>query len=524
MGISGGPSKVTTGLALSLDAANFKSFRGVPATNTLPSPTVNAYPTVGNGWGTYNTNQYNNNQYFSIGTISSVTSNIVTTSTSHPLRTYDVVTPQTTGGGVTAGTNYFVKKISNTQFSLHAYNSSQDGTQGFINSSTGNHKVYDSIANDTRVSINSTSFPTMWWGPPHLPNSGLVKELITGGFYDVIPGITSDCIRQHYIRADDVKDGMAYNVDASTTAGVNHTVSFYVRSPDERAVGKTISYQIYNYTGGSATFYSTGFTLGPVGVWQRVPFTFTPNYANMISYWFSTSNGVYSWDWACMQVETGSYATPFVAGTRGTGSSTGGGWVDLTTSSAGNLYNGVQYTSASFGAISFDGVNDYISIDNNSSLQVGDIFTISAWINPSILTSRHGIFSTRINNTTGCWQLEVGTGNGGTNRVAVTGIGTWIWDSSNNVIETNKWYNICFVKPGNGTTGGNMYINGSLITPLTTTAYTIANNNDTKIIGFGTLSTQYFSGSIANVELYNRALSNFEVLQNFNATRTRFGI
>ena len=121
MAFNQSPRINTTGLFFAYDVADTKnSFIGEPTTNligTYGAGIVNSYPSYGNNWDTYNTNQYNNNTYFSIGTISNVTSNIVTTSGNHPLRTYDVVTPQTTGGGVTAGTNYFVKKLSDAMLS-----------------------------------------------------------------------------------------------------------------------------------------------------------------------------------------------------------------------------------------------------------------------------------------------------------------------------------------------------------------------------------------------------------------------
>jgi hypothetical protein len=62
-------------------------------TNLIPSPTVNAYPTTGNGWGSYNTNQYGSGTYFSIGsTVNDVSNNVITmTSAIIPLRTYDVM-------------------------------------------------------------------------------------------------------------------------------------------------------------------------------------------------------------------------------------------------------------------------------------------------------------------------------------------------------------------------------------------------------------------------------------------------
>lgn len=519
MGVSGGPKIITDGLVLDVDAANYKSFRGVPATNTLPSPTINAFPTASNGWGTYNTNQYNSNTYFSIGTISSVTSNIVTTSGNHPLRSYDVVTPQTTGGGVTAGTNYLVKKISDTQFSLHDYNSSQDGSQGYVNPSTGNYKVYDTFANDTRVSINSTSFPTMWWGPPHLPNSGLVKELIGNGFSNIIPGVNSSCIRLHFHRTDDVKDGMAYSVDASTTPSIPHTVSFYTRSPDERAVGKGISYQIYNYTGGSATYYSMGFTLGPVGIWQRQTFTFTPNYANMISYWFSTSNGVYSWDWACMQVETGSAATPFVPGTRGATVSTGGGVSDLTgLGNDGEFVNKLQFDSSSGGALVFNGTDAHIKIPEISALNT-QTPTVEVWVKTDA-TSQNGFWFEKGNVNTQYALFQEGaniTWRHTTNVSSLTA-------PCASYMNTSQYAQVV----GTYTSGTRrIYVNGIQVAS-DSLAYTLPTNANGSSIGvyggFNGGRGYYYDGNIAIVRVYNKALSPAEVLQNFNATRSRFGI
>ena len=205
---------------------------------------------------------------------------------------------------------------------------------------------------------------------------------------------------------------------------------------------------------------------------------------------------------------------------------TGTTWTDLSGSSnTGTLVNGVGFSAANSGSLIFDGSNDYISIPNSATLQVADVFTVNMWINAASLANRCGIFTTRNANSSGCWQLETGIASGGTGRIAVTGIGTWIWESSNNVIQINNWYNLCFVKPGNGLQGL-MYVNGNLLTPaVTTNGYIISNNNDAKEIGRGTVGTsQYFSGQISKTALYNRALSATEVSQNYNATKSRYGL
>jgi hypothetical protein len=51
------------------------------------------------------------------------------------------------------------------------------------------------------------------------------------------------------------------------------------------------------------------------------------------------------------------------------------------------------------------------------------------------------------------------------------------------------------------------------------------NNNTVTKIGYGVNANYpYFNGKIANLTYYNRALSASEVLQNYNATKARFGL
>ena len=518
MGCFAGPEIPSDGLVLALDGANFKSFKGEATTNLIPSPTLNAYPTTGNGWGTYNTNQYGSGTYFSIGSVASVSSNIVTMTSAHSLRTYDVMQPQTTGGGVTAGTNYFIKKVSDTSFTLHAYNDSQDGSQGYISSSTGTHKVYDSIATDTRISVNSTSFPTMWWGYPHLPNSGLVKELRYGEF-NAIPNLpANDCIRLHYIRTDDVKDGMSYGVDCTVTPSSPVTVSFYTRAANANAVGKVIQYQIYNYTGGNAAGYYYSFTLGAAGVWERQTFTFTPAYGTMISYWFSVSGGVYAWDWSCMQVEQKSYVTSFIAGTRGTTVATGGGWADLSSNgNNGELLNGVRENSNNLGSLVFDGVDDRVE----TSLQTyGNNTTWEVWVNRTSSVNPYNMFMGR-------YLPYFGLQDGGIIFSNNINSSQQTFYSTGFTPSNNTWYHLTFTTEYDQTyTTSKIYINGVLNNSATSTG-SQGNYAYNFCIGDGNNagSTWYpFSGKISNVKVYNRALSAAEISQNFNALRGRFGI
>lgn len=501
---------ITDGLVFYYDTSVSKSYTGEPTTNILPTPSLNALPTYGNGWGTYNTNQYNNAQYFSIGTISSVASNIITTSGNHPLRTYDVVQPQTTGGGLTAGQVYLIKKLSNTTFTIHDYNSSQDGSQGYINPSTGNHKVWDSLANDTRVSVNSTNFPTMWWGPPHYPNSGLVKEIIPNGF-DAIPGQVTDCIRLNYSRPDGVADGMSYNVDCTVTPGVPYTVSFWSRSADINAIGKQIQYQNYNYTGGSAAGFYGYFNLGPLGVWQKQSFTFTYTYGTVISYWFSVPTGPYRWDLANIQVEQKNHSTPLTLGTR----SNTQALLDLT-----NTYS-INLSSAGFdndANITFNGSSNYINANSvpDSFWNAGS-WTASVWVKFSTVNkgSDNAIFG-----------HGVASGNNGLHlaeRTSKVYFGFYGNDlTGNTTLAVNTWYNIVWVF-NYSTKLKQIYVNGNFDASGGTVGYGGTGSN-TEFGRYPWSTGNLLQGSLPVVNLYNRVLNSSEILQNYNTTKGRFGL
>jgi hypothetical protein len=507
MGISGGPNIIgDENLVFIYDTGDSNSYKGEPTTNAIPTATINALPTYGNAWGTYNTNQYNGNTYFSIGTISSVTNNVVTTATSHPLRTHDVVTPQTTGGGVSAGGYYFVKKISNTEFSLHEYNSSQDGSQGYTNPSTGYPVVWNSIALDQKLSINASSFPTMWWGPPHLPNSGIIKEIVPNGYDTENPRIKTDCIRLNWIRPDGVTDGMAYGVDPFVTIGSPVTVSFYARAVTPSAVGKYISFQNYNY-GGPAGYGYTGMTVtwGAVGQWVRNSYTFTPTHNYLISYWFPSAGNMIV-DIANIQVEQKSHVTQFTTGTRSATNSL------LDISSNANSISMANVSFDSNAQATFDGTDDYI----NANITLGPSCTLELVMQSSNYNVKIPI------------SLDSDNYGSGPNIFFYNNVINWnTGDSGANFFTNSSYpnsnYHHIVVSNTNGVSAI-LYIDGVQIgtaNPLNTTT---TGANKLWIGRFHGDNNYTVAGNIPIVRIYNRALSASEVRQNYNQLKSRFNI
>ena len=61
-------------------------------------------------------------------------------------------------------------------------------------------------------------------------------------------------------------------------------------------------------------------------------------------------------------------------------------------------------------ALDFDGTDDYIDVGD---LDLGDDYTVEAWVYVRDSSSRQGIFSTASGSAVGSMTLEVGAGNTG---------------------------------------------------------------------------------------------------------------
>jgi len=496
------------------------SYKGEPTTNIVPSPANNGRFTTLNSWRTYNTNQYNSNTYFSIGTVSSISNNIVTlSSVGRTIRSFDVLTPQTTGGGVTAGTNYVVKKLSSTTFSLHEYNSSQNGSQGYINPDTGFYKVHDAYANDTRISINATDFPTMWWGPPHLPNSGLIKEIVEGG--GRVRG--TNAIRLHVYRGDGVADGMAYGVYCPVTQGDVITVTYWLRAATPNAANKGGSYTTY-FGSGNASF-SQGFACGEYNKWVRIKHQWTASATfNFYQYWFPQGSGdKYSIDIADLQVEVNKgHATPFVAGTR----SVTQGLIDLTGNSTIDLTN-VSFDSGA--QMTFDGTDDYI----NLAVPTGPMYCLESILyndntipgNDTAIggpTTYQSLYRFNENYPMG---VHFGAWTSGLTNEAIH-----IWSSGGapyNATNTRTsvpsgWHHVIFNWNGSHY---DIYVDGEKQTVYSHTDGHAKLINLTHLTVGNSVSPNYaFNGDVAVTKIYNRALTASEIKSNFNAIKGRFNI
>lgn len=197
---------------------------------------------------------------------------------------------------------------------------------------------------------------------------------------------------------------------------------------------------------------------------------------------------------------------------------TGTTWRDLSgNNNTGTLTNGPTFSAGNMGNIVFDGVDDYVNCGNNSSINLTSYITLSTWTKKAYGSSASVAIDKGRDNY-GAWSLlfdvvankvEFHCRISGTNSSVV----------SNTSYGNNIWTNITAVFTG---TNLLIYINGKLDNTATISG-TIGTNAIDFSIGKANDGFNW-SGQVANVLMYNTALSATDVLQNYNAVKSRFGL
>jgi len=199
-------------------------------------------------------------------------------------------------------------------------------------------------------------------------------------------------------------------------------------------------------------------------------------------------------------------------------------WTDLSgNNNNGTLVNGVGYSSANGGSLVFDGLNDYISINNSSTLNLSSGLTISIWFYSGTVSANNYLYlkgRTDFDN----YNPLISTV-GGYEWTGVNGRARYI--PSAGFINNNTWYNL--VVSHNSGNIPNIYLNSVLSTSHTFIegVSNFALGTNTNPVGINAdIPRGYignFNGQISSIFVYNRSLTAEEVQQNFNATKARFG-
>jgi hypothetical protein len=231
------------------------------------------------------------------------------------------------------------------------------------------------------------------------------------------------------------------------------------------------------------------------------------------SYAGNGTSGIYIWG---AHYEFGPGISDYYA-TTGTAKNRGSTLIDLSgRGNNGTLTNGPTFNSSNGGSIVLDSVDDYIDC-GLSSFQPTAI-TLCAWVKHTVSADGGIIVKGDVNEATE-WGMSFGyssphylLGRATTyfNQLAYPWTGSLL----------TGFHYVCYTMINN--TSASLYVDGALVSS-TNTIGSIGLNAKNVLIGKWN-NYAPLNGNIAQVKIYNRALTALEIQQNYIATKSRYGL
>jgi RHS repeat-associated protein len=179
---------------------------------------------------------------------------------------------------------------------------------------------------------------------------------------------------------------------------------------------------------------------------------------------------------------------------------------DLKGNNHGTVH-GAQWTTGQIeGALSFNGVDDYVDIGNDPSLDLTDDFTIAAWIKTTEGRQWHQIVSRyNASDTVGyAFGLNADALNSGHLSFWSSNHGSWVTGSGS--VRDDIWHHVAATLEG---TAVNFYIDGAL--DKSTTSAAAPSTNQNFAIGARNDALFALNGLIDDVRIYSEALLTTEI-------------
>ncbi len=177
----------------------------------------------------------------------------------------------------------------------------------------------------------------------------------------------------------------------------------------------------------------------------------------------------------------------------------------------GTIHGATWVVENGHNVLTFDGVDDYVVVANDSSLDITGDLTIEFWSKYVSGSQNYRVISKPMDSGDSSWGIVFYHGDGGAmtwyynNKYArdsaTPTAGTWyhfvgVFDSSASELRLYQDGNLVATKagvPAQATNDGNLYV------------------------GWGRVDSNYYPGSVASLRIYNRALSADEIMANYSA-------
>lgn len=196
----------------------------------------------------------------------------------------------------------------------------------------------------------------------------------------------------------------------------------------------------------------------------------------------------------------------------------GNTWYDVSGNSNNSSLSGVTYSVVNGGVFSFDGVNDYVSSDELDGVD-SDFITVSTWIRPGSVNGTYEI-SNQGEWTTGSWVGWRFRQIGKTVNFSISDGSANTYECAGGNFDSVGWHYVVGVWDGSYIS---IYIDGKKEASCTESV-NYHGNSGSHSIGKFAGSPYYFNGLIGSIAVYDEALTSNEILENYNITKSRYGL
>lgn len=176
----------------------------------------------------------------------------------------------------------------------------------------------------------------------------------------------------------------------------------------------------------------------------------------------------------------------------------------------------------------FNGASSTISVNDNALLEpdTGD-WSCEMWIYHSVITGSSRVLMGKTDNggLAANWSYGLRTNTAGATYMEV-GNGTTSVTTPSYTVTTGQWYQIVGVWTNVALNSIEFYVNGSSQGSNSHSFASVKNSIRSLYLGSynGGEYSQWFNGRMGITRIYNKALSSAEVLQNWNANKSTYGL
>jgi hypothetical protein len=204
---------------------------------------------------------------------------------------------------------------------------------------------------------------------------------------------------------------------------------------------------------------------------------------------------------------------------------------DLIQGATGTLTNQTAYSPEGGGSWEFDGTTDDIDFGDSvpvvADLEYNSSFTFMHWHNQDAIGVYHGLLSRAVAGGTYRGIIQTISDANKYNAQLIHTLSNRCNKSTTAAFSAGIWYHTGFTYDGSSNASGlKLYVNG--VEAATTTASDTLGSNTIKgydlVLGDREGGALDMDGKSTLALVYNRTLTASEVLQNYNAQKTRFGL